>query len=131
MSSKYISSSNISVLKEKIYQVYFRTFDLDLAYVANSIDEELRKFLEEDPGFQERLRCASVEAKAKLIDELKLMFDSEVVPSASTRLKALELYGKIIYPERFDENHRAKNQEEISTVNVYLPSNGRDDDAKA
>jgi len=128
MSVRNNASESISVIKEKIYQIYKRTFDIDLAYTSNNIDEELREELGKDRGFQERLSYALAEAKGRLIDDLKAMFDPDMVPSASTRLRALELYGKIVYPERFDENHRAKSQEEISTVNIYLPSNGRDDD---
>jgi len=120
-----MSTNDLSSIKEIVYRVYKRTYDMDLAYEAAHVSKETIALLNTDEEFQERIRLVSVEAKAKLIDALQILADPDEGNSANTQLRALEILGKIIYPERFDENARKRKEEDLPQVNIYLPENNR------
>ena len=116
-----------SILVETLINDYVKTFDLKAIYEVNDLDKETVDRLSIDEEFNIRIRRESYKAKVRLLDKLEALCDAEQTPQSSTRLRALELYGKIVYPDKFDDSAREKGNTSVPVINFYLPKNGRDE----
>lgn len=110
-----------NIIKEKIYQSFEKTLDLDLAYKKLNVSEEDRKLLNEDKAFQARLAYAEATKKEELLSELFKI--STTAKNEGVRLNALMEIMKTHYTERFGKDKFI--DDGVQQIVLYLPENDR------
>lgn len=93
--------------KEQVIHAFKRSFDREAAYRRCGLSTEEKNKLNNDQGFQERLDFHLVQEQERVIENLRDLMASE---NDMISLKATMEYGKVIYPEKFNDKFISKNK---------------------
>lgn len=87
--------------QELVYNTYMNCLDLDIAFLKNSIDEDDKRQILNDRGFQKRIEIYDAMVKEELIVDLRHL--SKHGETGSVRLTAIKKLGEMFYTKKFVE----------------------------
>jgi len=107
----------INELAEITYQHYTRSLDLNVAFIKADLTEKEKQLLMDNALFIKRINLFTADFKEDLINDLRDLKSSE---NEAIKLQVLTRIGKMIYPEKFNDNDSKERVMPITPDRIIL-----------